>query len=409
MLLVYKRKLYLDKIVKFIDKPIIKIIVGMRRVGKSYFLKLIMEELLQKGVAEEQIVYVNFDSLEFDHLKNYKILNNYLLKKSDKLEKAYLFIDEIQEVNDWEKCIESLFVSEKFDIYISGSNAQMLSSELATKLSGRYIEFPIYTLSFSEYMQFMKKDSSQAKSEFRSYLIYGGFPALMHFDLDREVVYQYISSIYNTILLKDVVKKNNIRNISLLENITNYAFDNIGNIFSAKKLADYLKSQRISLGVETVMNYLSYICSTYALHKVQRYDIKGKRMLEVHEKYYLGDIGLRNAIIGYREGDIAGVLENIVYLELLRRGYNVSIGKLGDTEIDFIATKSEEKIYIQVTYLLASEKTIKREFSPLLKIADNYPKYVLSMDELFGNDYEGIQRVNIVDFLLASESNINQR
>jgi predicted AAA+ superfamily ATPase len=397
---VYKRKLYLDKIIKFIDKPVIKIIVGMRRVGKSYFLKLIMEELLQKGVTDEQIIYVNFDSLEFDHLKNHKVLNHYLLEKSDKLKKTYLFIDEIQEVNGWEKCIESLFASEKFDIYVSGSNAQMLSSELATKLSGRYIEFPIYTLSFSEYMQFMSKDSSQAKSEFTSYLIYGGFPALSHFDLDREVVYQYISSVYNTILLKDVVKRNNIRNISLLENITKYVFDNIGNIFSAKKLADYLKSQRISLSVETVMNYLSYICSTYALHKVQRYDIKGKRFLEVHEKYYLGDIALRNALLGYRESDIAGILENVVYLELLRRGYRVSIGKLGDTEIDFIATRSAEKIYIQVSYLLASEETIKREFSPLLKIADNYPKYVLSMDEIFGGDYQGIKRLNIIDFLL---------
>ncbi len=396
----YKRKLYLDKIIKFIDKPVIKIIVGMRRVGKSYFLKLIMEELLQKGVTDEQIIYVNFDSLEFDHLKNYKVLNDYLLEKSDKIKKTYIFIDEIQEVNSWEKCIESLFSSEKFDIYISGSNAQMLSSELATKLSGRYIELPIYTLGFSEYMQFMNKDSSQAKLEFNSYLIYGGFPALSHFDLDREVVYQYISSIYNTILLKDVVKRNNIRNISLLENITKYVFDNIGNIFSAKKLADYLKSQRISLGVETVMNYLSYICSTYALHKVQRYDIKGKRFLEVHEKYYLGDIALRNALLGYRESDIAGILENIVYLELLRRGYRVSIGKLDDAEIDFIATRSEEKIYIQVSYLLASEKTIKREFAPLIKIADNYPKYVLSMDEIFGGDYEGIKRLNLVDFLL---------
>ncbi len=397
----HKRKLYIDKIKKFIDKPVIKIIVGMRRVGKSYFLKLVMEELLNKGIADEQIIYINFDSLDFDHLNNYKALHDYVVEKSAKSKKTYLFIDEIQEVSGWEKCVESLFSSELFDIYICGSNAQMLSSELATKLSGRYVEIPIYTLGFAEYMQFMNKDYSAAKSEFQSYLVYGGFPALSHFDLDREVVYQYISSIYNTILLKDVVKRNNVRNILLLENITKYVFDNIGNIFSAKKLADYLKSQRIALGVETVMNYLSYICSTYVLHKVQRYDIKGKRFLEVHEKYYLGDIGLRNALIGYREGDTSGILENIVYLELLRRGYRVSIGKLDDTEIDFIATRSEEKIYIQVAYLLASEKTIKREFSPLMKIADNYPKYVLSMDELFGSDYEGIKRMNIIDFLLG--------
>ena len=405
----YKRTIYLDKIRKFIDKPVIKIITGMRRVGKSYFLKLIMEDLRENGVTDDKIIYLNFDSLEFDHLKHYKALNDHVIERITAIKRAriYLFIDEIQEVEGWEKCIESLFSSEQLDIYISGSNAHMLSSELATKLSGRYVEFPIYTLGFSEYLQFMNKDISQAKSEFKSYLIYGGFPALMHFDLDREVVYQYISSIYNTILLKDVVKRNNIRNISLLENITKYVFDNVGNIFSAKRLADYLKSQKMSLGVETVQNYLSYICSTYALHKVQRYDIKGKRLLEVHEKYFLGDIGLRNAVIGYREGDIAGVLENIVYLELRRRGYSVSIGKIGDAEVDFIATKSEEKIYIQVTYLLASEKTIKREFSPLLKISDNYPKYVLSMDELFGNDYQGIRRLNIIDFLLMP--NLNDR
>ena len=397
----YKRKLHLNRIRKFIDKPIIKIVVGMRRVGKSYFLRLIMDELMQNGVTDDQIIYLNFDSLEFDHLRNYQALNECIVERSRGNKKRYLFIDEVQEVTDWEKCIESLFASEKFDIYISGSNAQMLSSELATKLAGRYVEFPIYALGFSEYMQFMNKDSALAHSEFQSFLIYGGFPALQHFDLDREVVYQYVSSLYNTILLKDVVKRNSIRNISLLENITKYVFDNIGNIFSAKRLADYLKSQRISLGVETVQNYLSYICSTYALHKVQRYDIKGKRLLEVHEKYYLGDVSLRHAVIGYREGDISGILENVVYLELLRRGYSVSIGKLGDAEIDFIATRADEKIYIQVAYLLASEKTILREFTPLLKIADNYPKYVLSMDELFGGDYEGIKRMNIVDFLLG--------
>ena len=404
----YKRNIYLGRIRRFIDKPVIKIITGMRRVGKSCFLKLVMAELRENGVADDQIIYINFDSLEFDHLRHFKALNDYVLKQSARTDNAklYLFIDEVQEVADWEKCIESLFSDGRFDIYMTGSNAHMLSSELATKISGRYVEFPIYTLGFSEYLQFMNKDIADAKAEFNSYMIFGGFPALMHFDLDREVVYQYISSIYNTILLKDVVKRNRIRNVALLENITKYAFDNIGNLLSAKKLSDYLKSQRMSIGVETVINYLEYICATYALHKVQRYDIKGKRVLEVHEKYYLGDIGLRNAIIGYREGDIGGVLENIVFLELLRRGYNVSIGKLGDAEIDFIATRSDEKIYLQVAYLLASEKTIEREFSPLLKIADNYPKYVLSMDEVFGNDYDGIKRVNIVDFLLSDDSSV---
>ena len=374
----------------------------MRRVGKSYFLKMIIQELEERGIPANRIIYINLDSLDFDHLKSYKDLNNYITDKSSKIKtgKIYLLIDEIQNISDWERCIEALFTTERFDIYITGSNAHMLSSELATRLSGRYIEFPIYTLGFNEYMQFMQIDPAQTRSAFKSYLIYGGFPALIHFDSDREVIYQYISSIYNTILLKDVIKRNSIRNIVLLENITKYVFDNIGNIFSAKKLADYLKSQRLALGVETVQNYLAHICSSYAIHKAQRYDIKGKRLLEVHEKYYLGDIGLRNALLGYRENDISGILENIVYLELKRRGYTVSIGKLGKLEIDFIATRRDEKIYIQVAYLLASPETIEREFGPLMKIGDNYPKYVLSMDEVFGTDYNGIKRRNIIDFLI---------
>jgi predicted AAA+ superfamily ATPase len=375
----------------------------MRRVGKSYFLKMIIQELLENGVPEQNIIHINLDSLDFDHLKDYKDLNSHITDKSAgiKTGRIYLLIDEIQNITSWEKCIESLFSTEQFDIYITGSNAHMLSSELASKLSGRYIEFPIYTLGFNEYMQFMQIDPAQTQSAFKSYLIYGGFPALIHFDSDQEVVYQYISSIYNTILLKDVIRRNNIRNIALLENITKYVFDNIGNIFSAKKLADYLKSQRLALGVETVQNYLAHICSTYAIHKAQRYDIKGKRLLEVHEKYYLGDIGLRNALLGYRENDISGILENIVYLELKRRGYAVSIGKLGKSEIDFIATRHNQKIYIQVTYLLASPETIEREFAPLLKIDDNYPKYVLSMDDTFGSDYRGIKRQNIITFLTS--------
>ena len=399
----HKRNLYIDKIVNYISTPVVKVITGMRRVGKSYFLRLIIAHLGNEcGVDEDHIIYIDMESLDFDFIQDYRQLNSYIKERSKGTSGTIsLFIDEIQDITGWEKCVASLLGSEKYDIFISGSNASLLSSELATLLSGRYIEFPIYALGLNEFIDFMGKKSSDALDLFPSYLKFGGFPALSHFDFDQEVTYQYINSLYNTILLKDVVKRHKVRNIVLLESITKYAFDNIGNIFSAKKLSDYLKSQRMAIGVETVQNYLAYICSTFTLYKVQRYDIKGKRLLELHEKYFLGDIGLRHALLGYREGDISGVLENIIFLELKRRGYEVFIGKLGQTEIDFIATNSKGKIYIQVCYLLASPETIQREFKPLLDIRDNYPKYVVSMDSIFGDDFEGIKRLNIVDFLLT--------
>jgi len=404
----HTRKLYMERIKPFIDKPVIKVITGLRRVGKSYFMRQIMEYLKRRKISDKQIIYINKESVDFDFISNYQQLHDFIKNRQSPSpdSKSYLFIDEVQEIKGWEKCIASYQGADNYDIYLTGSNAGMLSSELASLLSGRYIEFPIYSLSFSEFLDFMGKKKTNARNHFPIYLQYGGFPALPHFDLDKEVVYQYISSLYNTILLKDVVKRYHVRNITLLENITKYAFDNIGNIFSAKKISDYLKSQKLSIGVETVQNYLSHLCSTFALHKVQRYDIKGKRILELHEKYYLGDIGLRHALLGYREADIAGMLENLVFLELKRRGYEIFIGKCGTKEIDFIATKADEKLYIQVSYLLASEKTIEREFSPLFSIRDNYPKYVLSMDTILGSDYEGIKRLNLIDFLLKPVGSI---
>lgn len=398
----YTRYAYLERVKKYIDKPVVKVITGLRRVGKSYFMRQIIEYLKETGVPSQRIVYVNKESMDFEFVEDYRQLNSFVesavIGAGDG--KKYILIDEVQEIAGWERCIASLLGCGSFDIFLTGSNASMLSSDLASQLAGRYVEFPIYSLGLTEFLQFMGIDRAEAGANFKTYLKYGGFPALTHFDLDQEVVYQYISSLYNTILLKDVVKRYNVRNITLLENITKYTFDNIGNIFSAKKLADYLKSQRLSIGVETVQNYLSYLCSTFAIHKVQRYDIKGKRILELHEKYFLGDIGLRHSLLGYREADISGMLENLVFLELKRRGYAVYIGKVGTKEIDFIATKAGEKMYVQVAYLLASSTTIEREFEPLLSIKDNYPKYVLSLDTVFGDDYKGIIRLNLVDFLL---------
>ncbi len=363
-------------------------------------MKLLQESLTEQGIPEKSIISINLDTIEAEPLLNFKSLYRHIKKLSPRAGKTYVMIDEVQECEQWERTVESLFDDPRYDIYITGSNAQMLSSELATKLSGRYVEFPIYSLGFSEYLAFMGHAEEDAYNQFPRFLKTGGFPALHHFDHDEEVIYQYIESLYNTILLKDIIKRHNLRNVALLENITRYTFDNIGNIFSSKRIADYVKSQRMSVGVETVQNYLSYIVDTYALHKVKRYDIKGKRLLEIHEKYYLGDVGLRHALLGYREGDIAGMLENIVYLELRRRGYTVHIGKQGTLEVDFIAERANEKRYIQVAYLLSEKATLARELKPLKAINDNYPKFLLTTDTLFGQDIEGISRLNIVDFLL---------
>jgi predicted AAA+ superfamily ATPase len=401
---VHTRHLYLNKISPFINKPIIKVITGLRRVGKSYFIRQIIDKIKAQNIAEQQIIYINKELLEYDFIKTYQDLHQYVKNKFSQIAgQKYLFIDEVQEILKWEKAIASLFAQENIDIYITGSNAQLFSSELATLISGRYIEFPIYSLSFQEFLQFRGDNRQDDNKEFLTYLKLGGFPAIHHFILNEELIYDYINSLYNTIVLKDIIKRNNVRNVELLENIIRYAFDNIGNIFSARKVAEYLKSQKLQIGIETVQSYLSYLMSAFLLYKVPRYDIKGKRLLEIHEKYFLGEIGVRHALLGYREGDISGLLENIVFLELKRRGYKVFIGKLNTQEVDFIAEKEHEKLYIQVTYLLSSREAVEREFSVLQSIPDNYPKYVISMDTAFGEDYEGIRRLNIMDFLLSGE------
>lgn len=397
----YTRKIYLDKISPFINKPVIKVITGMRRVGKSYFIRQIIEKLKKDGIASSQILYINKELFEFAFIKNDVDLYRYVTDKfSNNSSKKYLFVDEIQEIQHWEKAIVSLFALKSIDIFITGSNAHLFSSEIATLISGRYIEFPIYSLSFEEFLLFRGDQKESTDKEFLNYIKFGGLPAIHHFDLDEEIVYQYISSLYNTIVLKDIVERNNVRNVQLLKNVTQFIFDNIGNIFSAKKISDYLKSQMLRVGIETVQNYLSHLIMTFMVLKVPRFDIKGKRLLEFHEKYFLSSIGLRHALLGFRESDISGILENIVFLELRRRGYKVFIGKISDKEIDFLAEKENDKMYLQVAYLLSSPRTIEREFSPLQKIKDNYPKYVISMDTAFGNDFYGIKRLSIIDFLL---------
>ena len=392
---------YLQQIHPFIDKPIIKVITGMRRVGKSYFVKQIVEEIKKQGVNESNILYINKELLEFDFIQNYNDLNNHVKEHFTNVDGVkYIFIDEIQEISSWEKAISSFFAENDFDIYITGSNAHLLSSEIATLIAGRYIEFSIFSLSFNEFLDFRKSDLGNTQTEFVEYMKYGGLPVIHSFGYNQELTYQYINSLYNTILLKDIIRKYNIRNVGLFESITKFIFSNIGSVFSNRAIMKYLKSQHISVGLDTIQNYINYLLSTYIIFKVRRFDLKGKKILEMYEKYYLGDIGLKNAIVGYKESDIAGVLENIVFLKLKQENYNVFIGKFLDYEIDFIAEKNGKRLYFQVTYLLNSEKTIEREFGVLKRVKDNYPKYVLSMDNLPNTDNDGIIRMHIIDFLM---------
>jgi len=394
------RNIYTEKIFGYVNTPIIKVLTGMRRAGKSSLLKLLIGELKSKHTESKNIVYINMEKLEFDFIDTYIDLNSYIQEKSHNCTgTVYILIDEIQEIINWEKCITSLFAEGNYDIYLTGSNAHLLSSELATLLSGRYVEIPIYTLTFREFLTFRVEKKGNTEDEFQLFLKYGGLPVLHSFKFDDELIYNYISDVLNTIILKDLVERHNIRNVTLLRNILKFAFDNIGNIFSAKKVADYLKSQHIKIGVETVHNYLSYFCEAFILHKVPRYEIKGKKFLESNEKYFLNDIGLHYAALGLNQNNIAGILENIIYLELKSRGYSVCIGKNRDKEIDFIAEKYNKKIYIQVTYLLASQSTIDREYSVLEKIKDHHKKIVLSLDKYFKLERSGIEYQNIINFL----------
>lgn len=399
------REQYMQQINDFIDKPVIKIITGMRRSGKSVLLDLTKQELLKRNIPEENIIMMNFESLRYEELKDYRALYKAVLKKAEKLHgKIYLLLDEIQEVTNWETAINSFRVDLDCDIYITGSNARLLSSELATLLAGRYIEIKVYPLTFKEYLQFAAANPEEAKlskqEHFRNYLRFGGLPGIHQMKWDAVRIYQYLTDIYNSVLLKDVISRNKIRDTALLERIVLYIMDNIGNTFSAKTITDFLKSQGRKLSTETVYNYLQALESAFLIYKVNRFDLKGKRILETQEKYYLADLGIRHAILGYRDNDIAGLLENITYTELICRGFDINIGKQGVTEVDFIANKRDERLYLQICYILTPENT-EREFYPLENINDNYEKLVLTTDTLLDINRHGIRQKNIVDFLLG--------
>lgn len=400
------RDLYLKRITPYIDKPLVKVISGTRRCGKSTILKLLRRHLLEQGVAPDQIIYINKESLQFEEVRSYRDLYTCFESAEallPKERKRYLFVDEVQEIEGWERTVASLLAEGRADIYITGSNARLLSSELATLLAGRYVEISVYPLTFAEFVSFQKSiapDTASIRDLFPLYLRFGGFPGLHSLPLHDQVVFPYLDSLFDSILLKDVVQRYNLREPAQLERIVRFLFDNCGNVTTAKRISDYLKSQRSPLSVTRVQNYLSYLEHAFLLYRVPRFDLKGLRFLELYDKYYVGDIGLRHGLIGYRDSDIGGLLENVVYLELLTRGYAVSIGKLGDREVDFIAQREKEQLYIQVTYLLADETTRLREFSVLQLIEDSYPKLVLSMDSIYPEDTQGIRWMNLLDWLM---------
>ena len=397
------RPLYVDKIMAYVDTPFVKILTGVRRCGKSTILKMIMERLkTERNIPEDRIISCRFDSMEYEDMTAKQI---YTLLKLSPAGKTYLFLDEVQEIKGWEKIVNSLASDFDVDLYITGSNSRMMSSEIATYLTGRYVSFRIFTLSFGEYLMFKSKFANvgEPKTELANYVRLGGFPATHLQAYSQDEIYTIVRDIYNSTIFSDIVKRNQVRKIDQLERVVKYTFSNVGNTFSAKSIADYLKSERRSLDNETVYSYLDKLEKAYLLHRCSRYDLQGKEILKTQEKFYLADVALRYSVLGYNADSVASSLENIVYLELCRRGYTVYVGKTSNGEIDFVAVRQNEKIYVQVTQEINSEKTEKREYNRLLEIPDNYPKFVLTTDEFAGGNYEGIKTMHIADFLLSAE------
>lgn len=404
---VIKREMYMSRIRPFIGTELIKVMTGIRRCGKSVMLELIKQELVESGVSPAQFISINFEDMNYTHLQTAKALHDEITKRAAEIDgKVYLFFDEIQEVKDWEKCVNSLRVTLDCDIYITGSNAKLLSGELASYLGGRCVEFIIYPFSFAEFMELYRSVEPEAQIQqcFRKYLLSGGMPYLVNIAYADEPSRQYLHDLFNSVQLKDIVKRNKIRDVDLLERIIAYVMANVGNTFSANSLAKFLKSEQRTVAPETILNYIKYCCDAYLFYQVKREDLQGKQILASNEKYYIADHGIREAVFGGNMRDINLILENIVYMELLRCGYEVTVGRNGDKEIDFVCDKRGEKLYVQVAYLLASEETLAREFGAYDSIRDNFPKYVVSLDE-FDMSRNGIKHRNIRDFLLAKEWN----
>lgn len=398
------RPSYVDKIMAYVDTPFVKILTGVRRCGKSTILKMIMSKLRERGIPESRIVSYCFDSMEYEDMTA-KQMYSELKSRVSPEGKTYFFLDEMQEIKGWEKVVNSLSSDYDVDLYITGSNSRMMSSEISTYLTGRYVSFRIYTLSFAEYLTFKEQYAAvgDPRQELANYIRLGGFPATHLQNYTQDEVYTIVRDIYNSTFFSDIVRRNQVRKIDQLERVVKYTFNNVGNTFSAKSISDYLKAEHRALDNETVYSYLEKLEKAYLLHRCSRYDLQGKEILKTQEKFYLADTSLRYSVLGYNADSVATSLENVVYLELCRRGYAVNIGKTSDGKIDFVATRQNEKVYVQVTQQIASEKTERREYERLLEIRDNYPKYVLRTDEFAGGNYEGIKTMHVADFLLSNE------
>lgn len=400
-----QREMYMRQIRPFIGTDLIKVMTGMRRSGKSMMLELIKSELLHQGISKSQLISYNFEDLNSTHLQDAQALHDHIIQQATRInQKVYIFLDEIQEVNHWEKCINSLRVNLDCDIYITGSNAKLLSGELSTYLAGRYLEIVIYPFSFAEFSElYQTYDANLNNTQlFQQYLTTGGMPYLAQLQFNPEASKLYLHDLFNSVQLKDIILRNNIRDIDLLEKIIKYLIANIGTTFSATSIVKFLKNEQRKTSTETVLNYIKYAQDSFLLYSVKRQDLQGKQLLSTNEKYYIADHGIRQSIYGNNLRDINLTLENIVYMELRRRGYEVTVGKIGSQEIDFVCTKQDQKIYIQVAYLLATEETVRREFDAYQSVKDNYPKFVLSLDEIDFSQ-NGIHHYNIRDFLLKEK------
>ncbi len=393
----FKRENYLRQIWPFVDKPLIKVLTGQRRTGKSYLLLQMMDRIRQENPMA-RLIYVNKEEMEFDAIKNYQDLYEYVVGKAQQRHN-YLFVDEIQEIEGFEKALRSLLLKGNFDLYCTGSNAQMLSGELATLLSGRYVEFPVHSLSYGEFLQF--HGLANGRAALWRFLKHGGMPFLIHLPDNDKVVFEYLKSIYNTIFFKDIISRYNIRNMAFLTDLVKFLASHCGSVFSTNSIAKYLKAQQIKVSYDLIVSYLAFLETAYVVQRVKRTDLVGKKLFEIGEKVFFEDVGLRNALAGFRPDDMGQIMENVVHSHLRFCGYNVLVGVFKNAEVDFVAEKNNEKIYVQVAYLLQDAQTIEREFGNLLQIDDNYPKYVVSMDEMESiNTHRGIEHVRLDDFLL---------